>query len=76
MVQRLPWCLAGSLLAQWLDWICCLMGGASDQQPGQGGGVRFGAEAWGVRQQSSSQRFQGEKDPVDKVFVSTEPVQQ
>lgn len=52
------------------------MGGASDQQSGQGGGVGFGAEAWGVRQQSSSQRFHGEKDPVDKVFVSTKPVQQ
>lgn len=52
-----------------------LKGGASNQQPGQRGGVVFSSEAWAVRQESSSQRLQGKKDPVDKVLVSEKPVQ-
>lgn len=68
MVWRLAWCLAGSLQAHCLDYICCLKSGASAQQPGQCGGVGFSAEAWHVRQESSSQRFQGKKDLVGKVF--------
>lgn len=68
MVLRLAWCLAGSLQAHCLDCICCLKGGASAQQPGQCGGVVFSAEAWHVRQESSSQSFQGKKDLVGNVF--------
>lgn len=47
-----------------------MRGGAADQQPGQCGGVWFSAEAWGVRQESSSQRFWGRKDLADRVLMS------
>lgn len=58
------------LFPVWLDWICCVRGGASAQQPGQPGGVGFSAEDWDIRQESSSQEFQGRKDLADKVFMS------